>query len=162
MKKVTLLAVLVLAVGLIAYAGEEAQWFDMENCAFCSNMCKNPELIDHMIWEHHNIANGMLSITTVEPEFKAPYTEAMDAMKKLGEAMEVGKVDMAELKLCGACQHYGTLEAAGAKSEYIFGEAADIFLMTSDDPELVKKIQEYGQRNNDEMAKMEAAKKKAE
>ena len=154
-----MLAVLVLAVGLIAYAGEEAPWFDMENCAFCSNLMKDPQLLDHMTWEHHNIANGMLSITTVDPEFKASYTEAMDAMKKLGEAMEAGKVNMADIKLCGSCQFYGTLEMAGAKPEYIFGEAADIFLMTSDDPEIVKKIQEYGLRNQEEMAKMEAAKK---
>lgn len=159
MKKVTLLAVLVLAVGLMAYAGEEAPWFDMENCAFCSNLMKDPQLMDHMTSEHHDIANGILTVTTVDPEFKEPYKEAMVAMEKLAGDMEAGKVKMAELKLCGSCQQYGALEMAGAKMEYIFAGPCDIFLMTSDDPEVVKKIQEYGHRNQEEMAKMEAAKK---
>ncbi len=27
--------------------------------------------MDHMTWEHHDIANGCVSMTTVDPEYKA-------------------------------------------------------------------------------------------
>ncbi len=171
MRKTTVVAILVLAVGLVvaAFAQEPAKepakkaaetpWFDMKNCAFCKHLAKDPKLLDNMIWEHHDVSSGLLSITTVKPEFQKSYQEAMTAMMDLGQKMEEGEVDMKELKLCGSCQQWGVLEEMGVKFEHIKGKTADIMLMTSDKPEVVKKIQEYGQRNREELAKMEEAKK---
>ena len=168
MKKTIVLAVLVLAVGVAgaAFAEEgtktsEAPWFDMENCAFCKHLLKDPKLLENMIWEHHDISNGLLMVTTVKPECQKSYQEAMGAMMDLGQKLEKGEVDMKDIKMCGSCQHWGMLEKTGAKFEHVQGKTADIMLMTSDKPEVVKKIQEYGQRSREELAKMEA-KKKAE
>jgi hypothetical protein len=171
MKKVALLAVLVLSVGLVvaAFAEEateeatekavETPWFDMENCAFCKHLLKDPKLLENMTWEYHDVSNGLLSITTVNPECQKSYQEAMGAMMDLGAKLDKGEVDIKDLKMCGSCQHWGMLEEMGAKFEHVQGKGADIMLMTSDKPEVVKKIQEYGQRNREELAKMEEAKK---
>jgi len=166
MKKITALAVLVLAIGVVvgAFAEEgtkasETPWFDMENCAFCKHLLNDPKLLDNMIWEHHDISNGLLCITTVKPEFQKSYLEAMSAMMDLGQKLDKGEVDVKNLKLCGSCQHWGMLEEMGVKFEHIQGKTADIMLMTSDKPEVVKKIKEYGQRSREELAKMEEAEK---
>ena len=171
MRKTTVLAVLVLAVGLAvaAFAEEateeatekavETPWFDMENCAFCKHLLKDPKLLENMIWENHDISNGLLMVTTVKPEFKKSYQEAMQAMMDLGQKLEKGEVDMKDIKMCGSCQHWGMLVEMGTKFEHIQGKTADIMLLTSDKPEVVKKIQEYGQRSREELAKMEAEKK---
>jgi len=166
MKKTTVLAILVLAVGVVvaAFAEEgaktsETPWFDMENCAFCKHLLKDPKLLENMIWEHHDISNGLLMVTTVKPEYKKSYQEAMQAMMDLGQKLEKGEVDMKDIKMCGSCQHWGMLEKMGAKFEHVQGKTADIVIMTSDDPEVVKKIKEYGRRSREELAKMEKAKK---
>ena len=167
MKKVTLLAVLVLSVGLAvaAFAQEAAKeavetpWFDMENCAFCKHLMKDPKLLENMAWEHHDVSSGLLCITTVKPECQKSYQEAMGAMMDLGQKLDKGEVDIKDIKMCGSCQHWGMLEEMGAKFEHVQGKGADIMLMTSDKPEVVKKIKEYGQRSREELAKMEEAKK---
>lgn len=171
MKKATLLAVLTLGVGLVvgAFAQEateeatekavETPWFDMENCAFCKHLLKDPKLMENMVWEHHDISNGLLMVTTVNPECKKSHQEAMQAMMDLGQKLEKGEVDMKDLKMCGSCQHWGMLEEMGAKFEQVQGKTADIMLMTSDKPEVVNKIKEYGQRSREELVKMEEAKK---
>lgn len=171
MKKVALLAVLVLSVGLVVatFAEEateeatekavETPWFDMENCAFCKHLLKDPKLMENMTCEYHDVSNGLLMVTTVNPECKKSYDEAMQAMMDLGAKLDKGEVDAKDIKMCGSCQHWGMLEEMGAKFEHIQGKTADIMLMTSDKPEAVTKIKEYGQRNREELAKMEEAKK---
>jgi hypothetical protein len=131
----------------------------MENCAFCKHLLKDPKLLDNMTWEHHDISNGLVSITTVKPEFRKSYQEAMAAMEDLGAKLEKGEVDIKDLKLCGSCQFWGMLEQMGAKIEFVKGKMADVVIMTSDNPEVVKKIKEYGQRTREELAKWEEAKK---
>ena len=43
--------VLLACLGLVAQ--DEKPWFDMKNCEFCSNLCKNPHLLENMnrIWK---------------------------------------------------------------------------------------------------------------
>ena len=101
-------------------------WFDMENCAFCKNLVKNPELLNHIQWENHATANGAVSITVVEPAYEAAYAEAMGAMEALGEQMHSGKVDPTKVKMCGHCAAYGQLMMAGVNMENVDGEAADV------------------------------------
>ena len=155
-KKILTAFVVSAAVIAVAWAGVDTPWFDMEHCDFCKHMTKDPKLMDNVTWEQHEIANGIMIITTVKPEFKASYKEATDAMMKLAHDLETGKVDMKDLTLCGSCQYYGKLEEAGAKIEYIFANPCDITLFTSENPEVVDMIKKYGQRNQEEMAKWEA------
>ena len=49
------------------------------------------------------------------------------------------------------------LMMAGANNEYVPGDAADVSLITADDPALVVKIHEICDRNNKELALMMGA-----
>ena len=98
------------------------------------------------------ICNG-ISIPLI---FKASYDKAMEAMSKLGDEMMKGKTDV---KMCGNCQAYGDLMMAGAKFDYVPAKVGDILVITSDKPEMVDKIKKYGQRNREELAKMETTDK---
>ncbi len=137
----------------------EAMWFDLENCAFCKHLSKDPQLMNNMKWEHHDISNGAVTITVVKPEFKKAYLEAQTAMMDVGKKMQTGELKMADVKMCGHCQTYGKLMQMGAKMEHVQSELAEIVIMTSDNPEVVKEIKGFAQRNRDEMAKMEQAEK---
>ncbi len=146
--------VLLACLGLVAQ--DEKPWFDMKNCEFCSNLCKDPHLLENMTWNHYDISNGLMSITTVKPEYRESYLEAQKAMQALGEEMMAGKK---EVKMCGMCENYGKLSGLGAKVEVINAKEGDVVLMTSDNPEVVKLIHEHGQRTREEMAKMESMEK---
>lgn len=166
MTKTTFLAVGLLFLGMAVFASAdqeaapgEAKWFDMETCAFCKHLAKDPQLMNNMKWEHHDISNGAVTISVVKPEFKKSYSEAQAAMMDVGKKMQAGELNMADVKMCGHCQNYGKLTAMGAKMEHVQGEFAEVVIMTSDKPEVVKEIQGFAQRNRDEMAKMEKAKK---
>jgi len=157
-RNVMLLGIIVVAAAAsAAVAGDhptktESGWFDLENCVFCKNMMEDPGLLPHMTWENHKIANGMLQIFTVTPEYAESYAKCMQAMETVGNDMMNGKVNPMEAKMCGSCAAYGQLMMAGAKMENVKGDAADCALMTSEDPAVVAKIHEFCDRNNKEMA----------
>jgi hypothetical protein len=156
--------VLLLAAAVFVAADQEGApgevaWFDLENCDFCKHLTKDPQLMQNMKWEHHDIANGAVTITVVKPEFRKSYMEAGTAMEALAKKMETGAVNPADVKMCGSCQGYGKLMMMGAKIEYVKSELADLVLMTSDKPEVVKEIKAYSQRNRDEMVKWEKMEK---
>jgi len=143
--------VLLVCVSLIA--GDGKPWFDMHNCDFCKNLCKDPHLLENMTWNHYDISNGLMSITTVNPKFHESYLEAQKAMEKLGEEMMAGKTDV---RMCGMCEDYTRLMALGVKFEVINAEVGDIILMTSDKPDVVDAIHKHGQRTREELVKWEA------
>jgi hypothetical protein len=155
----------VVAVSLMAAgfaAAQEKPWLDLQNCSFCRHLTTDPKLLENMTWDHYDISNGLMSVTTVKPEFKASYLKAEDDMKKLGEEMAKGKTD---IKMCGMCDYYVKLMAAGAKFEPIVTPNGSILLITSDKPEVLQMIRTFGQRTRDELAKVsqqEPPKKPAE
>ncbi|MFH2049110.1 MAG: hypothetical protein ABIJ12_06660 [bacterium] len=172
MKKLVLLAMaMLLCFAFVSFAGDDegqvgqdmamadAPWFDMPNCDFCKNLIKDENLLKNMTWENHEIHNGFVSITTVKPEFKAAYMEAMGAMMQLGNDMETGKVKPEEVKMCNYCKNYGMLMEAGAKFDYVMGDAAIVTVVTSDNPETLEKIKKFNERSIMEMAKWEEAEK---
>lgn len=134
----------------------EKSWFDMANCSFCKNLVKDTMLLKNMTWNHYDISNGVMAVTTVKPEYKAAYLEAMKAMEQVGEDMATGKI---QVQMCGHCENYGKLMMSGSKMEYVPTEVADIVLITSDKPEIVEMIKKFGQRNREELAKWETEKK---
>lgn len=151
MKKLSFAVVaLALTAGIIAVAGEEGPWFDLENCAFCKNLSAEPGMLDAMHWENHVIDEGMLTVTQVPEQYREAWARARKHMQETGEKMQAGEA----LHLCGFCQSYGKLLQAGAKVEEIDGDVVKITLMTSDDPEVVKAIQAHAQRTIDEYKKM--------
>lgn len=150
-------AVAVLLVSITLFAADEKPWFDMKNCDFCVHLTKDPHLLDNMCWNHYDISNGVMNVTTVKPEFKESYLKAQKAMEELGDAMMKGKTDV---KMCGSCEFYGKLIQMGAKFEMVETDASYILLITSDNPKTIEAIKEYGKRNRDEMAKMKTKEKK--
>lgn len=152
-----------LLVGLLAFVATaataqekpaaEKPWFDMANCSFCKHLVKDTMLLENMTWNHYDISNGVMAVTTVKPEYKAAYLEAMKSMQQVGEDMAAGKV---QVQMCGHCENYGKLMMSGANMEYVQTDVADIVLMTSDKPEIVEMIKKFGQRNREELAKWEA------
>jgi len=165
MKKLLSIALSLVALAAVSAAesdvktamGEE-KWFDMQNCEFCKNLVADEKLLDNMTWEHHDVAAGVLCVTSVAPAYKESYQKAQAAMMALGEAMATGKRNPAEVKMCGHCQHYGQLMMTGAKVEYVQSGAADIVLITSADEAVVKQIKEFGEKNRTELAKWKEAK----
>ena len=148
-----LLAVTMLVA--ITAVGDEKPWFDMEKCAFCGQLTKHPGLLDHMTCEYHEVSNGYLMVTVVDSEYRPAYIEAEQAMEKLGADMTSGKVDPTTVYMCGSCEAYGGLMMSGANIEHIPTRLGDIMLITSDKPDVIAAIKEYGRRSTEEMAKLE-------
>ena len=70
-------------------------------------------------------------------------------MEETGKKLQAGE----QMYLCGSCMAYGELMMAGAKFQSIPTAHGNVSLITSDDPDMVARIQKYGQKNIDEMAK---------
>jgi len=162
MKKVRQLIIPFLAVLLVAMtvmAGEKP-WFDMENCDFCKHLMTDPHLMENMTWEQYELSNGLMVVTTVKPEYVESFEKAMKEMEKLGTEMAEGK--RTDVKMCGHCEYYGMLMASGAKFENFKTGAGYIDIITSDNPEILKKIRTYAANNDKAMAEWKAEEKKRE
>jgi hypothetical protein len=136
-----------------AVAGDQAPWFDMENCEMCSPLLEDPELLANVTWEHHNIANGIITVTTVMDDYRASWDKVVAKMNAVGKKLEAGQ----PVKLCGMCMAMGELYKKGARWEQVETRYGNVALITSDKPELVAEIQAWAKRTNDEMAKTEPA-----
>lgn len=154
---VVFVAVLVCAA---AWGGDEKPWFDLETCAFCKNfnLGNGNYIVDHMKGYYHTMPNGVLSIFTIEEDYKDEFENASGSMQKVAKDMEAtGQAP----QMCGHCTTYGELMMAGAKEQQFNSDVAIAFMMTSDNPEVVKKLHAFADKNNEEMAKWAAEKAKA-
>jgi hypothetical protein len=154
--KLLLVSVMVVLAASVSIQAEEEAWFDMENCEFCKHLAAAPDLMDNMSWEHHNISNGLVSVTTVGDGHLEALREAQAKMDEAGKKMQMGE----QVEMCNACTAMGGLMMKGAKFEMVQTGHGDVWLITSSDPEMVKTIQEWGKHTNDELAKMEQCEKK--
>jgi hypothetical protein len=151
---------LVLAVALMCtavLAGDEKPWFDLETCAYCKNfnLGEGNYIVDHMKGNYHTMPNGFLAIMTIEDDYKDEFAKAGEGMKKVGEDMaKTGVVP----QMCGHCTTYGELMMAGAASQEFNSDVAMAYMMTSDNPEVVKKLHAFAQKNNEEMTKWKSEK----
>lgn len=147
---ISLVAILAAGFGV---AGEKA-WFDM-SCGMCKPMADKPGLMENVQWEQHNLSNGIIAITTVPAEHLAAYRTAHGEMMKIAEGLEKGEM----VEMCGSCTSLGKYMMGGAKDEYIETKNGDVWIVTSDDPEIVAGLQKWVARNKDEMKKMMEATK---
>lgn len=152
-----LMSLLVLAAFAIVGAEEPASWFDLEKCAFCKQLGAEEGLIDHMHAEYHNISDGILWVMTVDGEYKAAFDRAQAAMQNV--AMEMQKTGEMPY-MCQHCASYGEFMVAGIMPECVASGVGQICMMTSSDSETVKKLQAFGTRNAEEMAKFQASREK--
>lgn len=136
-------------------AEDEQPWFDIHNCAICKNLSKEKGLMEHVQWEAHVIANGMLTVATVPPEYEEAFKRSHDGMLATVQKLQTGE----PMHLCGFCMSYGKLAMAGARMEDIPTKAGHIGLVTSDDPDVVAMIHEHAERTIAEAATWEAQRK---
>jgi hypothetical protein len=153
-KYLVIVAVVLVAASTLTLAGDD-KWFDMENCGFCKQLMDPPDMLEHATWEHHNIANGIVSVATIDKKYIGPWRAAEAKMEEMGKKMEKGE----QVPMCNACMAMGKLMMMGAKWESVTTTHGSVSLMTSDDPATVKEIQAWGKRTMDEMAKMEKMEK---
>ncbi len=151
MKHVILALSLVFCIALMANAEDTKLWFDMENCGFCKHLMAEPGLMDNMAWEHHDIKNGVLIMTVIDPKYDDAYQKAVKAMQQTGNEMMAGK----QVYMCGHCETYGMLMMSGINMEVVKTSAGEITLMTSDKPEMIEKLHVYSKKNQEAMARME-------
>ena len=151
MKRTILLAVstVLLMVASVSAQEEgektETKWFDMEQCAVCKHMAQHKDMMQEVKWENHSIPNGMLSVTVIPENLKAPFNKAMASMEKTIAEMKAGK----QMKCCGFCQSMGKLDGAGAKTIKIKTALGEITLVTSDDPKVVQAIHTHAKKTNE-------------
>lgn len=150
MKRILMILSLVaLIAASVSFAGEGA-WFDMENCAMCTNLSSNPELMMNISWEQHPISNGVIAVSTVDEKYVEAYRKAHAAMVETGMRMQKGE----KLEMCGSCMALGKCMMKGPNQEYVETLHGDVWILTSDDAELVAELQAWAARNTEEMAKM--------
>jgi len=153
MKKIVSLSLLLSVAALVySFAGEtkEESWFDMKNCEMCVAMSSTPHLMENMTWEHFNVSNGMMTVTTINGDFVDAYRTSEAKMGETVEKLQAGK----ETKLCNACTAYGALMAQGAKYEKFDTMHGSVSMLSSDNPETIAMIQDWGNKTNSEMEKM--------
>ena len=143
---VSLVALLAAGFGM----AQEKAWFDT-NCGMCKPMYDKPGLMKNMQYE---LSNGMIAITNVHKEQLAAYRAAHEEMMKIAEGL--GKGEMVEM--CGSCMALGKCLMGGVHEEYVQTPTGDLWIVTSDNPEVVAGLHEWVKRNKQEMEKTKADK----
>jgi hypothetical protein len=146
-----LLSLAVLLVAGVATAGDMA-WFDMENCSMCKNISGNTALMENMTWEQHGISNGIVSITMVSEKYIDDYRKAHTKMAETGMKLQGGEM----MALCGSCTALGMCLMKGVEQEYVETSSGDVWIVTSENAEVVAELQSWAKRNKEEMKKMQA------
>ncbi len=153
MNKLSVLCAVIFLASAAFAAQQSSDWFDMDNCAMCKHLSNRPEMLENMHWEHHNISNGIVSVTSVKPEYMDEFRKASEGMESIGKRLQKGE----KLPLCPMCTAYGDLMRKGAKLEYVKTRHGEISIMTSDKPKVVGEIKTWAKRTNEEMKKMHEA-----
>ena len=151
MRKITSVMFVVLLMAVAVAMASDKPWFDMENCAFCKALGADQSMMMELGWEHYNIDNGSLTVSTIPEKYSEKWETIRADWKALGEKMMAGE----KMELCGMCTSYGTLLGGGAKMSEIKWSHGYISMMTSDDPAVVKKIHAHIDMNNAELKMME-------
>jgi len=151
-KKIVLLSAAIAVVFSIAFAGD-APWFDMKKCAMCKSLTETPGLMESMNYEQLNISNGIVCLTTVKGDQLKTYRDAHGKMKEVFARLEKGEA----VDLCGSCTAFGMIMMKGVKQDYAETRQGDVWIVTSDKPEVVAELQGWAKRNSEEMAKMKTA-----
>jgi len=175
MKKLMFVSLIIFALAAVAVASEkpapaatgvvdkpagetaEKPWFDLEKCAFCKTMNAEAGLFEHMKHEYHNLESGLLSITVIDKEFRPAFKRAQENMQKIVADMATGKMPY----MCEHCTKVGEFHMMNVKFENIETDFGHVMLWTSAEPEVVAKLQVFGARNTEEIAKWEAKAKQS-
>jgi hypothetical protein len=160
MKKVFVVALMaVVCLAALAFAGDSTSkpWFDLEKCAFCKTLNAEPGLLEHMKHDYHNIESGLLCVTNIDKEFQPAFERAHGNMMKVVADLQAGK----DVYFCEHCTQMGEFHNMNVKFEDVKTGFGSVMLWTSAEPEVIAKLQAFGVRNTEEMAKFEAKMKQS-
>ena len=146
-RKLIALSLAAMFVAGFAMAGDK-EWWDAE-CSMCEHMMSDQALMQNMKWEQYDISKGFVAVTTVEKNYLDAYYAAHAEMEKTGMRLMKGE----QLELCGSCTYLGKCMMKGVSQEYVKTSSGDVWIVTSDDPEVVADLHEWVQKNKDAMAK---------
>ncbi len=145
---------LVASIAAVATSGEKSAkaWFDLESCGMCSNLSAQDGLLEHVTWEQHNLANGIVSVTTVADGYLEKYRAANKKMEQVGMKMMQGE----KIDLCGMCTSLSGIMMGGkVMPDYVMTQHGSVMILTSQDAETVKSLQKWAATTNSEMEKMD-------
>ena len=149
-RALSLTLVAVVAIAAVSFAGDgESKWFDMENCGMCKNL-NHEGMLEAMTWEQYGISNGVVAVTNVKPDFLEKYREAHKGMEATGAKMMAGE----KIEMCGSCTALGMCFMKGAKQEYIPTKTGDIWIVMSDNPDVVADLHTWMKKNQKAMESM--------
>ena len=146
-RRLIALSLAALVVAGVAVAGGQA-WFD-HDCALCKSLMSDEALMKNMAWEQHDISDGIIAVTTVKPDYLAAYRTAHNDMSATTQRLMQGE----QMELCGSCTAMGKCMMMGAQQEYVETSTGDVWIVTSDNPEVVADLHKWVERNNAEMKK---------
>lgn len=135
----------------VIIAGEKP-WFDMENCEMCKPISKYDGLKENMSWEHHPINNGIMTVCTVQPSHLKAYRKAQIDMEMVSNKLQGGE----QVGMCEMCNNLGYIFQKGIDAEGINTQHGSVWLLTSDNAEVVSQLQSWSERTKKEMEKMMA------
>ena len=146
-RKMIALSLAALFVAGFAAAGDKA-WWDA-NCSMCKPMMEDQALMKNVKWEQHDIAKGFVAVTTVKKDYLDKYRAAHEEMEKTSKRLQAGE----KLDLCGSCDFLGMCMMKGASQEYVKTSSGDVWIVTSDNPEVVTDLHKWVKKNKETMAK---------
>ena len=143
-KTVALALVIAFASMAPSFAGEghEDMMKQMMNCSVCSKMMPHlAELGPVMKAEIVELNNGMAMIHTITDAKKVDtYHTVSEMMQEAGNECMAYTDAQAKEKMCGHCNEIRSAVKSGANFSIGLTEHGDMMVLTSDDPELQKKI----------------------
>lgn len=143
------LAIVLLLIATVAFAGSDAPWVDMNGCPICMNVSSEEGLMENMTWEHHLTATGVMTVSTIKSDFHPQFARAKAGMKELLGKVVAGE----EIQVCGYCSSISSLLKEGAKAENVVTKASDIMLISSTDEAMIAKIHAHAQKTIDFLGK---------
>jgi len=154
-RRMFVLTVLVMVVAAGATTAGEKPWLDMVNCDMCKNIAATPGLLESMQWEQHDLSNGIVAVTSVPKGKLEAYRKAHMGMAETGKRLMAGE----QMELCGSCTALGMCMMKGVNQEYVETMNGDVWIITSDNAEVVAELHDWVKKNKEAMAAMGEKKK---
>lgn len=149
-RRMILLTVCVVLVGVVAMATDPGPWFDTQNCEFCKRFAAQPGLLEHMNHQYFNLHNGLFSVSHIDHDYQPAFAKAQESLKDVIKELQAGK----QVAMCRHCSTLGSFYGMGVMPDE-FKSGDDIYVVyTSTDTAIVRQLQEFGKNSADALAAM--------
>ncbi len=153
-RRVILLTICLILLGVIAMATDPEPWFDTQKCEFCKAFAAQPGLLEHMHHQYYNLHNGLMSVSHIDHDFQPAFANAQGALKGVVKDLQAGK----QVAMCRHCSTLGSFYGMGVMPDEIKAGDEIYVVYTSTDTSVVRQLQEFGKNSADALAAMEKEK----